>query len=346
MTWLTWRQSRAQVAAIAGGGFVLLLLVVFTAGSLPDYSDDFIRALAAEKFAVTIYGFATAALLILPAIIGAFWGAPLVARELETGTHRLVWNQSVSRTRWLATKLLVTGVTAMVIVAVLSLALSWWAGSLDDAVNAGQHDPGLLGRARIGPPIFDTRGLAPIGYTAFAFTLGVAAGTVVKRVVPAMAVTLALFVVVQLFFPGVVRQHLGPTSTTSVITADNLVGLLMRGNPETGPVGPVQELRIAVNSPGAWEIANETLDRTGKVQEELPSWFSGCVPGGAPLAPRDPERSAACFERARAEGYRQRVTYMPADRYWALQAIETAIFLALAGLLAAGTFWWLRHRLA
>ena len=45
------------------------------------------------------------AVLIAPAIVGIFWGAPLIARELETGTHRLVWNQTVTRTGWLATKL-------------------------------------------------------------------------------------------------------------------------------------------------------------------------------------------------------------------------------------------------
>jgi hypothetical protein len=63
--------------------------------------------------------------------------------------------------------------------------------------------------------------------------------------------------------------------------------------------------------------------------------------GGAPFGPGV---SAACFKRLHDEGYRQRVTFMPASRYWTLQAIEAAIFLALAGLLAAGSLWWLRHR--
>jgi len=43
--------------------------------------------------------------LVVPALIGVFWGAPLIARELETGTFRLAWTQSVTRTRWLAVKL-------------------------------------------------------------------------------------------------------------------------------------------------------------------------------------------------------------------------------------------------
>ena len=51
-------------------------------------------------------------MLALPALIGLFWGAPLIARELEAGTHRLVWNQSVTRGRWLAVKLGLIGLAA------------------------------------------------------------------------------------------------------------------------------------------------------------------------------------------------------------------------------------------
>jgi hypothetical protein len=348
MIWLTWRQSRVQVATVAGGAAAMLFFIAISAGALPDFGDEFLRLFSADRLLVTVYTVATLVVLCLPAIVGAFWGAPLVARELEAGTHRLVWNQSVTRDHWLATKLLVTGAVAMVIVGVLSLILMRWAGSLDHALNTGQSDQGLLGRPRIAPPVFEARGLAPIGYTAFAFTLGVAVGTVVRRVVPAMAITLAVFVVVQVLVPTFLREHLGATTTTSTITAENLRGLMMQGPPgDDGiPEGPVQEVTIAVDEPGAWMIANQTIDRNGDVQGDLPSWFGRCVPSDVPPdgAPFKSEESAACFKRARDEGYRQRVTFMPASKYWGLQAIETAIFLALAGLLAAGSFWWLRHR--
>ena len=42
---------------------------------------------------------------LTPAVTGLFWDAPLLARELETGTFALAWNQSVTRARWLAVKL-------------------------------------------------------------------------------------------------------------------------------------------------------------------------------------------------------------------------------------------------
>ena len=63
--------------------------------------------------------------VLVPGIIGIFWGAPLVARELEAGTYRLAWTQSITRTRWLATKLGVVGLLSMVAAGLLSLMATW-----------------------------------------------------------------------------------------------------------------------------------------------------------------------------------------------------------------------------
>ena len=51
----------------------------------------------------------------LPAVLGMFWGAPLVARELESGTFRLAWTQGRSRHTWFAAKLAVIGFTTLVV---------------------------------------------------------------------------------------------------------------------------------------------------------------------------------------------------------------------------------------
>ena len=75
-------------------------------------------------------------------VVGVFWGAPMIARELEAGTSRLVWTQSVTRTRWLATKLGVAGVGAAV-VGLVGLVLTWWCAPIDDAVAQGLRDHGL-----------------------------------------------------------------------------------------------------------------------------------------------------------------------------------------------------------
>lgn len=349
MIWLTWRQFRAQALVLGGAIAGLLVLLLVAYGGMPAFDDTFLQAFTSERLASTVYTVGIVVGLCAPGIVGVFWGAPMVARELEAGTHRLVWTQSVTRTRWLATKLIVTGLGAMAAVGLLGLVMTWWSGSLDKAINAGQQHNGLFGLARIAPPLFEARGITPIAYTAFALALGTAIGMVVRRVVPAMAITLAVFVAVQILTPIFVREHLGASSTTTVITAENVMGLMVGGiTPEGLPTGPVQELTVAVDEPGAWKIANQTIDRGGQVHSELPSWVARCVPGHAARmggGPFGPEESAACFKRLHDEGYRQRVTFMPASRYWTLQGLESAIFLALTALLAGGSFWWLRHRI-
>jgi hypothetical protein len=341
MIWLTWRQFRTQGAVVYGAMAVVAILLALTGAGLADLwqpgQEHFFDLLQVDRLKVAAFNIAFIAVLTAPAIIGIFWGAPLIARELETGTHRLAWNQTVTRTGWLATKLAFIGLAATGGVALLSLLLTWWSGPIHDAIAAGNDDSTMLGIPRIAPPMFGAYGLAPIGYTAFALALGVTAGAVIRRTVPAMAVTLVIFVAVQILFPPLVRSHLGPTVTTTTITAQNLRGLMAQG-----PEGPVRELRIAVESPGAWDISNHTLNAQGKAASILPSWvMDGCIPAGVPEAAQRGDQG--CFARLEAAGYRQQVTYMPASRYWTLQAIETAIFLALAAALTGFCFWWVRR---
>ena len=109
------------------------------------------------------------------------------------------------------------------------------------------------------------------------------------------------------------------------------------------PIGPVQDLTVAVDEPGAWLIANQTIDRNGQAQ-------TTCRRGSPAAFPRPPawaERRSdpALLQAPAREGYRQRVTSMPASRYWTLQAIETAdLPRPRRLLLAPARFWWLRHR--
>jgi ABC-type transport system involved in multi-copper enzyme maturation permease subunit len=133
--------------------------------------------------------------IVVPAIIGVFWGAPPVARELETGTHRLVWTQSVTRTHWIAVKLGVVGLASMVVAGLFSLMVTWWSSPID-RVNVNQF------------PVFAERGIVPIGYAAFAFALGVTAGVVIRRTLPAMASALAGFVVARVVVTYAVRPNL------------------------------------------------------------------------------------------------------------------------------------------
>ncbi|NUW39556.1 transporter [Nonomuraea rhodomycinica] len=340
MIWLTWRQFRTQAATVAAALVVVAAILAITGPRLAVLSsagaNPFLTRVSAAD-SVLYYG-STALVHLLPAAIGVFWGAPLVTRELELGTHRLVWNQSITRTRWLATKLGIAGLAAMAASGLLSLAVTWWAGPIDAAAGAsgGESFPAL-----ISPLIFGARGIVPIGYAAFAFILGVTIGLLARRTVAAMAITLAVFAAVQFAVPFAVRSHIIPAAEQTVTIGRTNVQSFRANNS-----GQPQELTVA-GPPGAWVLSNETIDSTGHAVAVLPAWTADCMPpppGQARSRPNAPA-AQACFAKFADLGYRQRVTYQPADRFWVLQGVETTLFLALSALLARLCFWWTRHRL-
>jgi hypothetical protein len=336
MIWLTWRQFRAQAAAVYALLALLAAVLVIAgrplvgSGREPTGTD------------VALYFGGLVVVYALPAVIGLFWGAPLVARELEAGTHRLVWNQSVTRTRWLATKLALVGLAAVAAAGLLGLAVTWWADPFDAASRpstiAGPDSAAESITARMSPLVFGARGVVPLGYAAFAFVLGVVAGILLRRTVAAMAVTLTVFVAVQLAMPLLVRPHVVPPVTETVtITPTNLA----RFGVDTGEAR-VEELRVAAPA-GAWVLGNETVDAAGRTAQP-PSWLIDCV--GPPTTDDGPEAWQQCFTRLADEGYRQQVTYQPESRFWALQSAETGIYLALSGLLVLLGLRWTRSRLS
>lgn len=341
MIWLTWRQLRTQTMAVflAVSVFVFAVVLVSTGSRLHHLA----RANANLFDLLTgpdhnLFWAGIVVLAVGPAVIGAFWGAPMVARELEAGTHRLVWNQSVTRTRWLATKLAVTTLAAAAAVGALSLVITWWSAPIDGARSSTY---GSL-PARLTPVSFAMRGIAPIGYAVFAIALGVALGIVLRRSLPAIAVTLVVVVFVQIGMPLWVRPHMiTPVTEEVTFTKATLdfISLDDSGRP----------LRISVNTghPGDWILSNETVDESGHTAA-LPAWLGDCLP--VPPAPGTAARAKApdlttCFDRLTAEGYRQHVVYQPASRFWALQWTETGLYLAVSGLLIWFCFWRIRRRL-
>jgi hypothetical protein len=352
MIWLTWRQLRAQAAMMAAALAVLAVILALTG---PGLADDYSTGLAActtesggcarflDRFFQDHRGpflAVTAVVLILPALIGLFWGAPLIARELEAGTHRLVWNQTITRTRWLAVKLGLTGLAVIAAAGLGTLAVTWWAGPIDKTA--------FNNFARMEPLLFGARGIVPIGYAAFAFALGVTVGMLVRRTLPAMALTLTGFVAVQVAMPLLVRPHLAaPVRSTIEITESGLDGLAA---PRGG--GPI---RVMLRAPetgayrGAWVLSSHGVDASGHAVSTISLSGSGAcaphqeAPRKAP-AVKPGEELAPCFAEMKRLGYRHQVTYQPAGRFWAFQWYETGIYLALALGLAGLCFWRLRRR--
>ena len=368
MIWLTWHQFRAQAAtAVAAlAAFAALLAVtrphmvsLYAAsgitgchgGTCGGLAGTFLNQLASATpfngrnsfdplpagtdLYPIVYQLGVLLILAAPAIIGIFWGAPLIARELETGTAALAWNQSITRTRWLTVKLTLAGVAAMAVTEALSLMQAWWAAPIGRAVGLG-GSASVFSGSRFSPLVFATHGITPLGYAAFGFVLGVTAGVLVRRAVPAMAVTLAIFAAVQFAMPLWVRPHLIPPSqmtATTQATQATLNGF--RG-------GTALTASIVPGQPGAWIISSGGVNAAGQPVSMLPA---PCVPRAATPAPR----TASVFESGLQHcmdslGIREVVTYQPASRYWPIQGIETAIFLALALAMAGYCFWRLGRR--
>jgi hypothetical protein len=282
------------------------------------------------------------ALVAVPGLIGAFWGAPLISRELEHGTHRLAWTQSVSRTRWLAVKLAVVGIGSVAATGLLSLMVTWWSTPLDRAhLN------------RFGSGLFGERNVTPLGYAAFGFVLGVAVGLLVRRTLPAMAATLALFLGVRLGFSYFVRPHLlSPVHLTQPLAA------VVQGFGQSNGGPPM--LFTSVNLPGAWVFSTRVVDSSGHaitpsiLRQECPAMLRGLGggppggnPGGNTISRPHPVAGAqnaldACVRKL-SPTYHAVVSYQPASRYWTLQWLETGAYAAAAAALAVLCFFWIRR---
>jgi ABC-type transport system involved in multi-copper enzyme maturation permease subunit len=333
MIWFTWRQFRTP-AWITIGALVVIAVVLAlaghdladlwtTSGAAACHSDcgaavstflDEVRRSVNDK----VYSFSLGVVYIVPALIGIFWGAPLIARELETGTHRLAFNQSITRTRWLATKLAVIGIAAAATAGLLTWAVTAWAHHID-------HATGNM----IRPQYFAARGIVPIGYALFALALGVTMGMLIRRTVPAMAVTLAIYIGAVVSMPLWIRAHLAPVAHSTTPLDLSRVDELLIGPRNT------MEVVSGANPHGAWVLDNTTITSAGHI-------FTG------PANPQycgENQGADACMNWLGSLGLRQDLTYQPVSHFWPLQWTETGIFIAAAVLLAGFCFWWTRRRL-
>jgi len=314
MTWVTWRQYRYQ-GALAAALFAALAVVLLISGLHAAQVWQSALAgcmkgnacgnLSLGSSAFTTLIVATSAVPLLP---GLFWGAPALAHELETGTIQFAWTQSVTRRHWLAVRTGWLLLAAAVIAGAVSALVTWWSGP-DNALLADAFQANR----------FDITDIVPAGYAIFAMALGVCAGALLRRTLPAMAVTLAGFVAMRALIAQWLRPHyMTPVTVYYKLTA-NVAG-------PTGSYLSVNQGVVGPNgAPPAAGLGNYT--------------FNGSpVPAVCQKAIQNP---APCMT---AHGYRAYLTYQPASRFWAFQGIETGIFVVLAAALLGVTFWVLRRR--
>lgn len=306
MNWVVWRQHRAAALAAAAG------LAAIAAWLMP-FSLQVTRALTCPPQGCSfgslvgsgVWGHVVAMrfFVFLPAVAGIFWGAPLIAKELESRTQLLAWTQSVSRAGWFAWK---AGWLVALTIAASGL-LSWlvtWAFPAKVLAPLG----GVF-------QLFDTGGFAPVAYALFAAALGLAAGAVIGRMIPAMVTTAAVWLGVRLAVVNLRPHFMTPLSATYAAGA---------------PVPHAEN--------GAWVLSSDFVNRAGQVVSERR--LMQLCPGG----PSGKANSnVTCLQ---AHGLMLRDVFQPASRFWAFQSIESAIFVGLSIALLAFTAWWVVRRAA
>jgi len=311
MAWVTWRQHRAALAGVAALLGALAVYLWLTGLQMHHaYAADCHPASSLActinftgRYAVNV-NIIRAFLQVVPALIGAFAGAPVLARELETGTFRFVWTQGFGRWRWALAKLVLLAVVVAAAAGAFTVLFSWYASPF---FAAGYAIP-------FATDLFDLLGVAFAAWTLAAFAIGVLAGMLIRRVVPAIAATLAAYAGLALATTLWLREHyMRPLLTTKT------------------------------NVPGSAWVVSQWYTKGGKYA--FGAHGSGivnavsqlCHGGSSGLSP------AQCLSQ---HGYTAWTSYQPGSRFWPFQWIEGGWLLALSVLLIAATVWLVRRRAA
>jgi hypothetical protein len=310
MNWLLWRQHRSQavITAVAIGVFGVILLITGI-----HMADDYRQAAhvcpgggPCELIGNIFHGDGAIVDLVhlsilVPVLLGVFVGATLVAREVEQSTNVLVWTQTVTRKRWLLSKFAAAVAATAAVSAAVSLLVTWWSKT-----------PNTLYGNRFEGAQFDTQNILPIAFTVFAVSLGIAAGCVLRRTLPAIAATIGLYVGVRLLVSVYLRQHyLASTTASSPLSG--------------GPAVPT----------GSWTMTSKIVDSTGRT-------LSGRIPIPATCrAGPDVQTVTSCLSRL---GYRTVATFQPPSHYWPFQAIEAGLYIALAAPLLVFAYFFTMRR--
>ena len=329
MAWVTWRQHRFALAGVAvflGALAVALWLAgrqlhhAYAAALVACHPASSLACPGAVNAFDGTNGFLANGLILqaVPVLIGAFAGAPVLARELETGTFRYAWTQGFGRWRWTLAKLVLLAVVLAAVAGVFSLLFSWYyqpyfvAGN--DATSLTEYTPFF-------PGLFDLRGIGFAAWTLAAFAIGALAGALIRRVVPAIAATLAAYAGLA-FAAG---AWLRPAYMTPVITSN-------------------------LNVPGSAWVMSQWWTKGGRFafagwpSERLLNQFCPAGPVG-PVGPGGKSKAVGIGECLTQHGYTQWTSYQPASRFWPFQWIEGGWLLALSVLLIAVTVWLVRRRI-
>lgn len=320
MTWLIWRQHRTEICVLGllVGLFAVALLVLgtqahdlFPGGPARCAGQAGVDEACAASFRRLDeeYGYVEnllAAFYLVPVVIGAFLGAPLLARELEDGTWQLAWTQAVPRMRWLAAKLAALAGVTVALTGMFTAVLTWFRQPFDAWEGRFQYDA------------FDLEGLVPVAYGLFAFGAATAAGAILRRSLPAFGVAFGAFLAARMTVALVARPaYATPLTATAPAPAG--------GSPDPGQRPGVAD----------WVIEHGYADATGR---RLSATEFAELEGAADRA------GTNLNQFLHARGVQQFGVYHPADRFWTFQLIEATVFVAVAAVLVGVVVWRVRRR--
>ena len=321
MIWVAWRQQRTQllvsVALVAAVAAVMVYFRLEAVSYLRVHGLDGCRVVdegrcttaGMNAFASEFNPYVSViplVLLCLPMLVGMFAGAPLFAREFEQGTNVFVLSQSVGRARWLRVKLLVSGVPVILAMLALGLVGTWSLRPLSHVAHG-----------RIMTPGFETQGLVVAAYTGVAIAIGAAVGILARNTVVAMAATIGLYVILLLTVGGMAR------------------GAFLQPQEQRGTVAE----GAAIGAAGGRSVVPDDAWRVGSSYYDARGTEVAFDPSSCRRTDNDIE---TCLHRQGITSLS--ATFHPDSQFWSLQYIETAIFIALAGVLLVTGAWALRRR--
>jgi hypothetical protein len=324
VTWVSWRQQRTETLIAAAMLALLAALLVPTGIEMAHaYHHGGLSACtgqnpsgncgsAIQSFNSRFQSLAnlTGWFTLIPGLIGVLLAAPYIL-ELENGTYRLAWTQSITRRRWIATKLAATIGAAVVAAVAMTLLFTWW------------RTPLVHLNGRMDNNVFDFQGTVAVGYVLFAFGLALAVGVVWRRTVPALIVAFIGYVAARIFVDTWLRRRFEAPLTATWREFMPGVG----GHPRGG-VPPA-------NLNHAWVISQYPSDKLGR---RIDFVLGPCI---RPVSHNGAVRCLAQHGVAYSHA-----VYQPAERFWLFQSIETALFGGIALVLIALAAWWTHRRTA
>ena len=330
MGWVTWRQHRASLAGVAVFLGALAVALWLAGRQLHSAHTAAIAAchpassLACPGMVIAFdgtNGFLANGFILqaVPVLIGAFAGAPVLARELETGTFRYAWTQGFGRWRWTLAKLVPLGVVLAAAAGAFSLLLNWY---YQPYFDAGNQAVSLTELTPFSPGLFDLRGIGFAAWTLAAFAIGALAGMLIRRVVPAIVATLAAYVALAFAAGGWLRPAYMTPAVTSNLNVPASAWILSQ-----------------------WWTKGGTFAFAGFPSDSLINRFCPAGPPG-PVGPHGKPKVVAIAQCLTPHGYTQWTSYHPASQFWPFQWIEGGWLLALSVLLIAATVWLVRRRAA